>query len=52
MGEYSQYDFTIHSEEHLLNVVKDAYQHGYTPLLVINGMHYELTYLKKNKKED
>lgn len=41
MSDYNQYDFTI-KEEDLLRVLHDAAAHGCQPLVVINGMFYNL----------
>lgn len=41
MSDYNHFDFTI-KEEDLLRVLHDAAAHGCQPLLVINGMFYNL----------
>lgn len=41
MSDYNQYDFTIR-EEDLLRVLKDAAAHGYEPMVIINGMYYNV----------
>lgn len=41
MSDYNSYDFTIR-EADLLRVLKDAASHGYKPMVVINGMYYDL----------
>lgn len=41
MSDYNQFDFTI-KEEDLLRVLHDAAAHGFQPLVVINGMYYNL----------
>ena len=41
MSDYNQFNFTI-KEKDLLRVLKDAAAHGYQPLVLINGMYYNL----------
>ena len=47
MSDYNLYDFTINSDEQLLEAVHNAAKHGYPPMVLINGMYYELPYLKE-----
>ena len=41
MSDYNRYDFTIR-EADLLRVLKDAAAHGCKPMVIINGMFYNL----------
>lgn len=41
MSDYNNYDFTI-KEADLLRVLHDAAAHGCQPLVIINGMFYNL----------
>ena len=41
MSDYNLYDFTIH-EADILRVLKDAAAHGCKPMIIINGMFYNL----------
>ena len=41
MDTYQKYDHTI-SEESLLQVLRGAASHGYQPLVMINGMYYNI----------
>ena len=41
MSDYNKYDFTIR-EADLLRVLHDAARHGCKPLVLINGMYYNL----------
>ena len=41
MSDYNLYDFTIR-EADLLRVLKDAAAHGCKPMVIINGMYYNL----------
>lgn len=41
MSDYSRYNFTI-KEADLLRVLREADADGYKPLIIINGMYYDL----------
>ena len=41
MSDYNQYNFTI-KEKNLLQFLKDAAALGCEPLVVVNGMYYNL----------
>lgn len=41
MSDYNSYDFTIR-ESDLLQVLRGAASHGYQPLVMINGMYYNI----------
>lgn len=41
VSDYNLYDFTIR-EADLLRVLKDAAAHGCKPMVIINGMFYNL----------
>lgn len=41
MSDYNQFNFTI-KESDLLRVLRDAAAHGCQPLVLINGMYYNL----------
>lgn len=52
MSDYNLYDFTINSDEQLLEAVHNAAKYGCPPMVYINGMYYELPYLKKEHNEE
>ena len=43
MNDYSLYDFSI-AEKDLLNTLKEAKQHGFNALVVINGCYYNVIF--------
>lgn len=48
MSDYNLYNFTI-KEKDLLRVLHDAENCGYRPMVIINGMYYELKLESKEK---
>lgn len=51
MNDYNSFDFTINSDEELLEIIHEAADFGYPPMVLINGMYYELPYLKEKESD-